>query len=102
MQYLTGKQKVDRLPVLVSGKQVSHLLTVAKLLSGTGKSQATAIFEVLKDWDIVPRVQAMCFGITPSNTGRIMGSCALLEHKLGKQPFYLTCRHHVMELIISV
>jgi len=28
---LIGKQKVDRLPVLVSGKGISQLLTVAKL-----------------------------------------------------------------------
>ena len=31
---LTGKQKEDRLPVLVSGKGISQLLTVAKLSAG--------------------------------------------------------------------
>ena len=69
MQDLTGKEKVDHLPVLVSGKQVSQLLTVAaKLPSGTGKAQVSAVFEALKDWNIANRVHAMCFDTTSSNT----------------------------------
>ncbi|GBM55689.1 hypothetical protein AVEN_139388-1 [Araneus ventricosus] len=34
LQNLTGKENVDRLPVIVSGKSVHQLLTVAKLASG--------------------------------------------------------------------
>jgi len=37
---LIGKQKVDRLSVLVSGKEIYKLITVAKLPSGTGEAQA--------------------------------------------------------------
>ena len=92
---------MDRLPVLVSGKQVSQLLTVAKLPSGTGQAQASAVVEALKDWDVGARVNAMCFDTTSSNTGRSMGACVLLEQMLGKELLYLACRHHVLELVVG-
>ena len=40
-------KKKDRFPVLVTGKNVSQLLTVAKLESGTGAAQAAAVFEAI-------------------------------------------------------
>ncbi|KAK2706392.1 hypothetical protein QYM36_016436 [Artemia franciscana] len=49
---LIGKEKVDCLPVLVSGKEVLQLLTVAKLPSGTGEAQASAVFGAIEDWGI--------------------------------------------------
>jgi hypothetical protein len=98
---LTTKEHVDRLPVIVSGKGVSQLLTVAKLASGSGEAQAEAVHTTLEDWDIKSSVRAMCFDTTSSNTGRIAGACVLLEQKLGKELLSLACRHHIMELIIK-
>ncbi|KAK2705764.1 hypothetical protein QYM36_015958 [Artemia franciscana] len=98
---LIGKEKVDRLPVLVSGKEVLQLLTVAKLPSGTGEAQASAVFGAIEDWGILGNIQAMCFDTTSSNTGRISGACVLLEQKLGKELLSLACRHHIMELVIG-
>ena len=70
MQDLTGQKEVDSLPVLVSRKPVSQVLFVAKLPSGTGQAQASAVFEVLKNLDVVIRLNATCFDTTSSNTGR--------------------------------
>ncbi|KAK2713790.1 hypothetical protein QYM36_009614 [Artemia franciscana] len=98
---LIGKEKVDRLPVLVSGKEVLQLLTVAKLPSGTGEAQASAVFGAIEDWGIPGNIRAMCFDTTSSNTGRISGACVLLEQKLGKELLSLACRHHIMELVIG-
>lgn len=101
LQDLTGREKVDRLPVLVSGKEICRLLTVAKLPSGTGQAQAEAVCGTLVDWGIADNVRAMCFDSTSSNTGRSIGACVLLERKLGRELLSLACRHHVMELIIG-
>jgi len=98
---LTGKEKVDRLPVLVSGKGISQLFTVAKLPSGTGEAQADAVFEAVSEWGLADSIRAMCFDTTSSNTGRIAGACVLLEQKLGKELLSLACRHHIMELSIG-
>ena len=98
---LIGKEKVDRLPVLVSGEGTSQLLTVAKLPSGTGKAQAAAVFEAIEDWGLANSISAMCFDTTSSNTGRIAGACILLEQKLCKELLPLACRHHIMELVIG-
>ncbi|CAI6355634.1 unnamed protein product [Macrosiphum euphorbiae] len=43
----------------------------------------------------------MCFDTTSSNTGKNKGSCVLLERKLGKNLFWLACRHHIFELVIG-
>ncbi|KAK2708416.1 hypothetical protein QYM36_014133, partial [Artemia franciscana] len=98
---LIGKEKVDRLPVLVSGKKVLQLLTVAKLPSETGEAQASAVFGAIEDWGIPGNIRAMCFDTTSSNTGRISGTCVLLEQKLGKELLSLACRHHIMELVLG-
>lgn len=43
---LTVKEKVDRLPALITWKGVPQLLTFAKISSATGKAQAVAAFEL--------------------------------------------------------
>jgi len=101
IQDLTSKEKVDRLPILVSGKGISQLLSVAKLPSGTGEAQAAAVHSAIEDWKIAGQIRAMCFDTTSSNTGRIAGACTLLEQKLDKELLPLACRHHIAELIIG-
>ena len=82
---MTGKQKEDRLPVLVSGKEISQRLTVAKLSAGTGIAQAKAVVNALKDWQIDSLVQAMCCDTTSSNTGRLNRTCINIEQSLNSQ-----------------
>ncbi|MEL6606429.1 MAG: hypothetical protein AAFP20_24820, partial [Cyanobacteria bacterium J06614_10] len=98
---LTGKEKVDRLAVLVTGLGVDQLLAVPKLESGTGVAQADAVVHALQEWDITDRVVAMSFDTTSSNTGHISGACTLIQQKLGKELLFLACRHHVLELIVE-
>ena len=40
---ISGREKVDRLPVIVSGTRKEQLLGVPKISSGTGKCQASAV-----------------------------------------------------------
>ena len=47
---LTGKEKVDRLPVLVSGEGTMKLLSVPLFPSGTSTAIANAVFASLDDW----------------------------------------------------
>lgn len=98
---LTGKEQVDRLPVLVSGLGVDQLLAVPKLGRGTGAAQADAVVNALQEWDITDRVAAMSFDTTSSNTGHISGACTLIQQKLGRELLFLACRHHVLELLVE-
>ena len=41
---LTGKEMLDRLPVVISGAGECQLLSVLKLQSSTGEAQALAIY----------------------------------------------------------
>ncbi|KAK2727100.1 hypothetical protein QYM36_007819 [Artemia franciscana] len=82
---LTSKEQVDRLPVIVSGKGVSQLLTVAKLTSDTGEAQASAVYPAIGDWCITENIRAICFDTTSSNTGRLAGACVLLKQKIGNE-----------------
>jgi len=56
---LTGTDKVDRLPVIVTGGGLSKLLGVPKLSSGTGQAMAKAVMDCLEDWGVKERIQAM-------------------------------------------
>ena len=98
---LSNSKIVDRLPILVSAHGKTQLLSVLKLPSGTGETQAHAIFQALKEWNVLDNVGAMCFDTTSSNTGRINGACVILEQLLEHDLLYLTCRHHILELIVG-
>jgi len=45
------------------------VLGVPKLLQGTSKAQAEAIYQYLAEWGLTDHVKAMCFDTTASNTG---------------------------------
>ncbi|XP_050538633.1 uncharacterized protein LOC126904038 [Daktulosphaira vitifoliae] len=100
---LTHLQYVDCLPVLVSGGDEIKLLSIKKLSCSTGEMQAQTVFDCLseKEWNLYKNIVAMCFDTTFSNTGKNNGSCVLLEHKLGKNLFWLACRYHIFELVIG-
>jgi len=96
---LTGTEKVDRLPVLVSGVGISKLLGVPKLSSGTGQAMAKAVVDCLDDWNIRNRVQALSFDTTSSNTGNKLGACTLIEVQIGRELLHLACRQHIIEIV---
>jgi hypothetical protein len=98
---LMSKELVDRLAVLVSGDGTMKLLGVPKLPNGTGQSEATAVFNLIQEWNLADRIKFMCFDTTASNTGVYAGACVLLEEKLGRDLISLACRHHIMELIVA-
>ena len=77
----------------------SQLLAVPKIPAGTGKAEADAVFQTLKDWNLCDKVQGMCFDTTSSNTGRIKGACILLEQLLERHLLHIACRHHILELV---
>jgi hypothetical protein len=98
---LTGKELVDRLPVIVSGAGVDQLLRVPKLNAGTGEAQASAVARVIEEWGLVDHISTMCFDTTASNSGRRNGACVLLEQKLNKDMLHLACRHHIFEIVLA-
>ncbi|XP_071580212.1 uncharacterized protein [Temnothorax nylanderi] len=97
---LTGKETVDRLPVILSNNDTEQLLGVPGLQSGTGKQQASAVCETLAEWGFQNYVKALVFDTTATNTGRFNGACVLIENFLEKDLLYLPCRHHIYEIIL--
>jgi hypothetical protein len=97
MQDLIGTEKIERLPIVVSGGGKFKLLGIPKLTSGTCAEIAEAVVESLQDWNIKDSVNAMCFDTTASNTG----ACVTIETKLNRSLLAFGCRHHVNEIIVS-
>jgi len=96
-----GHERVDRLPVLVSGKDVVKLLSVPKLHDGTSPSMTNAILETVDEWGLRDRIKGLCFDTTASNTGAKGGVCIRLESDIGGQLLNLACRHHVAEIMLE-
>lgn len=89
MSDISGKEKVDRLPVLVTGLNIDKLLGVPKLLGGTGENMAASIFSQIEEWDLNENICGECFDTTSSNTGNRNGACVLLEQNLVKVCYIL-------------
>jgi hypothetical protein len=101
MPDLTGTEKVDRLPILVSTMGEKKLLQIPKIPAGTGKAEAQAVYDAICEWKLTSLVQGMCFDTTSSNTGRLSGACIILEQLLGRPLLHFGCRHHIMELVLG-
>lgn len=98
---LTGTENIDRLPIIITAPNVEQLLGVPHLSSGTGKEISSAVYDTLKDWHLLEKVQAFVFDTTASNSGRLNGSCVLLEQMLNRPILFLACRHHIFEIILQ-
>jgi len=84
MKDLTGDEKVDRLPIIISGSETEQLFSVPKLPSGTGQAMADVMIKVFSEWGVQNRSKALSFDTTSSNTGRKNGACVLVEMQLQK------------------
>lgn len=51
-----GKEHVDRLPVVISFNGTEQLLGIPAISAGTGKEQAIAVYNLLKEWDLEEKV----------------------------------------------
>lgn len=98
---IKGSRKVDRLAVLVSADGEDKLLGVPKLSYSTGKEEASAVSSLLHKWDLQSNVIGMSFDTTAANTGQFNGACICLEKEIGRPLFWLACRHHILEIILS-
>jgi len=56
MTDLSGKEHIDRLPIIVSGRGVSQLLKVSKVSGGSGENQSSAVVQCLEEWNLQSRV----------------------------------------------
>ncbi|KAK3920028.1 Na(+)-translocating NADH-quinone reductase subunit E [Frankliniella fusca] len=96
---LKGRSKVERLPVIVTGKGVDQMLGAHIIESSSGECQSKKIVENLDDWKCAEKVSAICTDTTSSNTGHRVGAVVKLEAALGRKLLYLACRHHALEII---
>ena len=94
----------ERLAVLVAGAPnyvEGKLLGIPKIMNGTGLVQAETSFDLIKDWELNKSIIGMVFDTTASNSGWKNGASVILEKKLNSKLFYLPCRHHIFEIILS-
>ncbi|GBM97387.1 hypothetical protein AVEN_105098-1 [Araneus ventricosus] len=92
--------KSERLPIIVTYKDEEKLLGVPKLENSSGKEQAMAVWNVLKDWGLEDKAQILCSDSTSSNKGRINGAITFLELYADREMTYFPCRHHIYELVL--
>jgi len=73
--------KVNRLAVVVTGRELEKILGIVKLPSGTGTAQASATYQLLELWSVTSDVVAMCFDFvtTSTNTGTVKGACSVRD-----------------------
>lgn len=98
---MKGKDKVERLALVITAENVEKLLGIPKIEESRGVNMAEAIDNFLRKWKINDLVEIVAFDTTASNTGVNNGAAYLLESKLGRDLLFLPCRHHISELLIK-
>lgn len=96
-----GRERVERLPILVSGQDVMKLLSVPKLQDGTAPTMTQAVVNAIDEWGLRDRIKGLCFDTTASNTGVRGGVCIRLETEFGREMLNLACRHHISEVMLE-
>ncbi|XP_065654686.1 uncharacterized protein LOC136081307 [Hydra vulgaris] len=98
-----GKEKVERVAVLISSPDLSdsQLLGILIVEDGTAESLGKAIKKTLQDCELFDYVDCLSFDTTVTNTGWLKGVCTLIEQWRGKALIWMACRHHVYELHIK-
>jgi len=70
-----GRERVDRLPIFLSGQNVVKLVFVPKLHDNTAVTVANEISKAIDDWKLWDRITSLCFYTTALNTGAKCGEC---------------------------
>lgn len=98
---MQGKERVDRLALVVTAENLEKLLGIPKVEDSSGERTAVAILDFLRKWKLDDLVEIVSFDTTATNTGIDKGAGYLLENKLGRDLLFLPCRHHISELLVK-
>ena len=94
---IPGSENVNRFPVIISCGHTEKLLQVPALASGTGRERASAVCNVIQEWGLQDKMNAIVFDTTSLNTSRINGTCTIMGNLLRKPLLWLACGNHLHE-----
>lgn len=61
-------------------------MLIAEISSSIGRDQPVAVHDLLREWDLCDKIQAL--------------TCDTTDHEIGWDLLYLPCRHHIYEIIL--
>lgn len=86
---MCGRDKVERVAVILTSVNVEMLLGIPKTQDGNGAEITEAVHALLYKWKIADLVEMVCFDTTASNTVSENACGFLLEGKLGRDLLFL-------------
>lgn len=95
-----GRNKVERIAIIVSYGGESKFLGAPKVVPSNGETIATTVHKFLLEWGLLGHVKAMGFDTTSVNSGDKTGACVLLQKMFNLDLLSLPCRHHIYEIIL--
>ncbi|XP_044597242.1 uncharacterized protein LOC123273832, partial [Cotesia glomerata] len=98
---ITGRNFIERLPIIISAEKETKILSIPKLENSTGRAMADAVFDALQEYGISEFVVGLCCDTTASNTGQFNGAAVLIEQALERDLLLLPCRHHILEVVLK-
>ncbi|CAD6228486.1 GSCOCG00012049001-RA-CDS, partial [Cotesia congregata] len=98
---ITGRNFIERLPIIISAEKETKLLSIPKLENSTGRAMTDAVFDALQEYGISEFVVGLCCDTTASNTGQFNGAAVLIEQALERDLLLLPCRHHILEVVLK-
>lgn len=97
---IAGKDKVDRLAIVLTSENVEKLIAIPIIEDGTGAAVAQSVYDYLLKINMLNSLEMICFDTTAANTGPHSGAGTLLERKLERSLLWLPCRHHIAEILL--
>ena len=85
----------------MSEEGTEFLLGVPVTADSSGREEATAVLEELKEQGLANKIITLSFDTTATSTGMIRGACIRVEKDLGRDLLWLACWHHVREIILK-
>jgi hypothetical protein len=91
---------VHRCACLVSRKNWHQMLGIPKC-GESANVQKDELIKLINDWKLSDAIRAFACDTPNVNMGEYGGICSLIERSYGRQFFWLACRHHISELMIT-
>lgn len=90
-----------RLAVISYSERTHVGLGISCIENGTAETLSDTLLDITTEFNLSERIIGLVCDTENTNTGYSGGTCTKFEKKIKKELLHLSCRHHIMEIVLK-